>query len=106
MYIFFVGVSQLCVAINKLDTVGWSETRFLEIATKLNTFLRQAGFREKDVTFVPCSGLTGENLASPPTEQALKQWYTGPTLLQVIGKQIICKISYINIVYFERMGFI
>lgn len=79
-----LGVSQLCVAINKLDTVGWSETRFLEIATKLNTFLKQAGFREKDVTFVPCSGLTGENLTSPPTEQALKQWYTGPTLLQVI----------------------
>lgn len=74
------------MAINKLDTVDWSENRFLEIASRLNVFLKQAGYREKDVTFVPCSGLTGENLTGPPTEQALKQWYTGPYLLQVIGK--------------------
>lgn len=79
------GVSQLCVAINKLDTVSWSENRFLEIASKLNAFLKQAGYRDKDVTFVPCSGLTGENLTSPSTEHALNQWYTGPYLLQVIG---------------------
>uniref|UniRef100_A0A1B6IM34 Tr-type G domain-containing protein n=1 Tax=Homalodisca liturata TaxID=320908 RepID=A0A1B6IM34_9HEMI len=82
-----LGVSQLCVAINKLDTVGWSEKRFLEIASKLKQFLlKQAGYQERDVTFVPCSGLTGENLIGPPTEQELKQWYTGPYLLQVIDK--------------------
>lgn len=77
----------MCVAINKLDTVGWSENRFLEIANKLNSFLKQAGFRDKDVTFVPCSGLTGENLVSSPKVPELKQWYTGPYLLQAIGEE-------------------
>ncbi|XP_067012360.2 protein HBS1 [Anabrus simplex] len=79
-----LGVNQLGVVVNKLDTVNWSQERFQEIATKMGTFLRQAGFRETDVTFVPCSGLTGENLVSGPTEESLKKWYTGPCLLDVI----------------------
>lgn len=49
-------------------------------------FLKQAGFRDSDVTFVPCSGLTGENLTAPPTEKALSDWYKGPCLIDVIGK--------------------
>ncbi|XP_022904348.2 protein HBS1 [Onthophagus taurus] len=79
-----LGVSQLAVAINKLDTVSWSKMRFDEIQVKLKTFLKQAGFRESDVTFVPCSGLTGQNLIETPTENELLSWYKGPTLIEVI----------------------
>ena len=61
--LFSPGVSQLVVAVNKLDTVDWSETRFTEIVTKLKAFLKTVGFREADVTYVPCSGYTGDNLA-------------------------------------------
>ena len=57
-----LGVSQIAVAVNKLDTVNWSRTRFDEIVAKLSTFLRQVGFKEADVTYVPVSGFTGENL--------------------------------------------
>lgn len=81
-----LGVTQLAVAINKLDTVSWSKERFSEISTKLKMFLKQAGFRENDVTFVPCSGLTGQNLVCPPTENELLSWYKGPCLLDVVGK--------------------
>lgn len=38
-----------------------------------------------DVAYVPCSGLTGENLVAPSTGPPLKQWYSGPTLLNTIG---------------------
>uniref|UniRef100_A0A182QBA3 Tr-type G domain-containing protein n=1 Tax=Anopheles farauti TaxID=69004 RepID=A0A182QBA3_9DIPT len=79
-----LGVSQLGVVVNKLDTVGWSKERFEEIVNKLRVFLKQAGFRDADVTYVPCSGLTGENLVKEPTDPALTQWYSGPTLLKVI----------------------
>ncbi|KAL0276959.1 UNVERIFIED_CONTAM: hypothetical protein PYX00_004408 [Menopon gallinae] len=79
-----LGVSQLAVAVNKLDTVDWSEERFEEITQKLGAFLKQAGFRESDVTYVPCSGLAGENLVEKPTQEMLKLWYKGPCLLQVI----------------------
>ncbi|XP_019867339.1 protein HBS1 [Aethina tumida] len=79
-----LGVSQLAVAINKLDTVSWSHERFDEIVKKLKSFLKQVGFKENDVTFVPCSGLTGQNLISKPTENELLVWYNGPCLLDVI----------------------
>lgn len=81
-----LGVSQLAVAINKLDTTNWSQERFMGIAKKLKVFLKQAGFKESDVTYVPCSGLTGENLVKTPIEAELLQWYKGPCLLDVIDK--------------------
>lgn len=81
-----LGVSQLAVAVNKLDTTNWSQERFNEITKKLKTFLKQAGFKDSDVTYVPCSGLTGENLVKSPTEAELLKWYNGPCLLDVIDK--------------------
>ncbi|XP_026845233.1 HBS1-like protein [Drosophila persimilis] len=79
-----LGVNQLGVVINKLDTVGWSQQRFTEIVTKLKSFLKQAGFKESDVSFTPCSGLTGENLTKTAQEAALTSWYSGRHLLDVI----------------------
>lgn len=81
-----LGVNQLAVAVNKLDTTNWSQERFDEITKKLKTFLKQAGFKDSDVTFVPCSGLTGENLVKDTTEPELLKWYSGPCLLDVIDK--------------------
>ncbi|XP_047990554.1 protein HBS1 [Leguminivora glycinivorella] len=81
-----LGVSQLAVAVNKLDTTNWSQERFNEISKKLKAFLKQAGFKDSDVTYVPCSGLTGENLIKPSTEPELLKWYNGPCLLDVIDK--------------------
>ncbi|GFR00477.1 HBS1-like protein [Trichonephila clavata] len=84
MLIRSLGVSELAIAVNKMDNVSWSEERFQEIKSKLSTFLKQVGFKESDVTFVPCSGLTGENLVKSPEEPTLKKWYSGPTLVEVV----------------------
>lgn len=81
-----LGVSQICVVVNKLDNENWSKDRFDEIETKLKVFLKQAGFKESDVSYIPCSGLTGENLVKPASEPELKKWYSGSTLLNMIGK--------------------
>ena len=35
--------------------------------------------------YVPCSGLSGENLTSPAKGPKLVQWYKGPCLLDTIG---------------------
>ncbi|EFN76647.1 HBS1-like protein [Harpegnathos saltator] len=77
-----LGVSQLAVVVNKMDTVNWSKDRFNEIVDKMSVFLKQAGFKDT-VTFVPCSGLSGENIVTKPKEQ-LSSWYIGPTLVSVI----------------------
>ncbi|XP_077991183.1 uncharacterized protein LOC144445493 [Glandiceps talaboti] len=81
-----LGVTQLAVAVNKLDNVDWSQDRYNEIVAKLGHFLKQAGFKDSEVAYIPCSGLTGENLTQSPKEDKLKTWYTGLTLVQHIDK--------------------
>ena len=69
-------IPHLVVAVNKMDLVGWSEARFLEIRAQFEEFLPRLDI--KDVKFIPLSALNGDNVvaASPHTP-----WYVGPTLL-------------------------
>ncbi|XP_043932214.1 HBS1-like protein isoform X1 [Protopterus annectens] len=79
-----LGVTQLAVAVNKMDQVSWQQERFKEITTKLGQFLKQAGFKESDVGYIPTSGLAGENLINRSTLPELISWYKGPSLLEHI----------------------
>ena len=45
IYCVLTGVSQLVVAVNKMDTVDCSKVRFDEVVRKLEKFLRLAGFK-------------------------------------------------------------
>lgn len=80
-----LGVTQLLVAVSKMDKIDWSEERFKEIVGKLRNFFKQTGFKDSDVVFVPCSGLAGENLTKPSNEPRFS-WYKGPTLVEQIDK--------------------
>jgi elongation factor 1 alpha-like protein len=75
-----MGVQKIIVAVNKMDSVNWSRDRFDEIQQQISAFLTTAGFQPKNVSFIPCSGLNGDNIArlstSPPST-----WYSGPTLV-------------------------
>ncbi|XP_064216728.1 HBS1-like protein isoform X3 [Aotus nancymaae] len=79
-----LGVTQLAVAVNKMDQVKWQQERFQEITGKLGHFLKQAGFKESDVAFIPTSGLSGENLITRSQSSELTKWYKGPCLLEQI----------------------
>lgn len=86
-----LGVSQLAVAVNKLDTVDWSQQRFEDIQNQLTPFLKQTGF--SDCAFVPCCGASGDNLTSLPAEDhPLRTWYNGPCLLEIIGKKTLIAV--------------
>jgi elongation factor 1 alpha-like protein len=76
-----MGVSRIVVAVNKLDTVSWSEDRFTEISQQIGAFLTAAGFKPSNVSFIPCSGLNGDNIVRKSDEAAFS-WYTGPTLVE------------------------
>jgi len=76
-----MGVQRIIIAVNKLDTVSWDQGRFTDISTQISSFLTTAGFLQKNITFIPCSGLHGDNITRHSTEP-LAQWYTGPTLVQ------------------------
>ena len=76
-----MGVQRIVVAINKLDTVQWSKDRFEEIEQQISAFLAVAGFQPKNISFIPCSGLTGENIVRRATDPQAS-WYTGPILIE------------------------
>uniref|UniRef100_A0AAQ5ZHL7 Tr-type G domain-containing protein n=1 Tax=Amphiprion ocellaris TaxID=80972 RepID=A0AAQ5ZHL7_AMPOC len=79
-----LGVTQLAVAVNKMDQVNWQQERFQEIVSKLGHFLKQAGFKDSDVFYIPTSGLSGENLASRSSVSQLTSWFSGPSLVEQI----------------------
>lgn len=78
-----LGVSQVIVAINKLDVEGWGQDRYNDIKAQVQDFLLQQDFKPKRIQFVPLSGLTGENVVER-TDADLQRWYNGPTLLEAI----------------------
>ncbi|XP_072266326.1 HBS1-like protein [Pyxicephalus adspersus] len=64
--------------------VNWQKDRFQEITSKLGHFLKQAGFKDRDVSYIPTSGLSGENLAKGSQISDLISWYKGPCLIDQI----------------------
>jgi len=80
-----LGVAQLILAVNKLDTCGWSQDRYNDIVSQMIPYLKSVGYKEKDVWAIPVSGLTGENIMARK-EGALEAWYKGPVLLDLIDQ--------------------
>ncbi|CAE7892808.1 unnamed protein product, partial [Symbiodinium sp. KB8] len=62
-------------------SVAYSEKRFEEIKTEMLGFLKNVGFKEKFIQFVPISGWSGDNMleASPNTP-----WYKGQPLIEIL----------------------
>jgi len=69
-------IPHLVVAVNKMDLVGYSEERFIEIRDQFEEFLPRLDL--KDVKFIPVSALDGDNVVDHSTHMP---WYLGPTLL-------------------------
>ncbi|XP_068087719.1 HBS1-like protein isoform X3 [Hyperolius riggenbachi] len=79
-----LGVTQLAIAVNKMDQVNWQQERFQEVTSKLGHFLKQAGFKDSDVFYIPTSGLSGENLTKASQVPELTSWYKGRCLIDQI----------------------
>ncbi|KAK4474405.1 hypothetical protein MN116_000703 [Schistosoma mekongi] len=91
-----LGVTRLIVAINKMDTVDWCQSRYDEIQAQISSFLKSMNF--SSVEYCPVSGLIGVNLVpqdllnskssntrnSLETSSNLFTWYSGPSLLELI----------------------
>ena len=81
-----LGVNNLIVMVNKMDeeSVKWSKERYDEIVKQLRPFIHRCGFDvEKNVKWIPISGLTGENLCLPLDKHKC-DWYEGPDLIQLM----------------------
>jgi len=78
-----LGVKEVVVAVNKMDSNDFSQERYNQIVEALKPFLHNVGFSDGDLRWCPVAGLTGENLAKRESP-LLKAWYDGPTLLDLI----------------------
>lgn len=90
---FTLGVRQLIVAVNKMDSVKWDQKRFEEIKKEVSNFIKKVGFNPKTVPFVPISGWNGDNMIEASTNCPwYKGWeketkagkFSGKTLLEAI----------------------
>jgi len=69
-----LGIEKIIVGVNKMDSCDWSEQRFNEIKEEMSKMLQQAGFKPKQVPFIPYSGFQGENLVEKTEKMP---WYKG-----------------------------
>ena len=77
-----LGISQLAVAINKMDTVNFSEADYNEMKKMLgDQLLKMVGFNPDNIDFIPVASLLGDNVFKKSENTP---WYNGPTLAQVI----------------------
>ncbi|MDY6467102.1 sulfate adenylyltransferase subunit CysN [Acinetobacter faecalis] len=77
-----LGIKNIIVAINKMDLVEFSETRFNEIQTEYNDFVNQLGDRKPaNIIFTPISALNGDNVVN---KSASTPWYQGQTLMETL----------------------
>ncbi|KAI5959883.1 uncharacterized protein KGF55_005115 [Candida pseudojiufengensis] len=81
-----LGITKLCVVVNKMDKEDWSENRFDTIKTQMQEFLTSddIGFKSDQITFIPISGLTGNNVVKRDESIKAFEWYTGPNLGQYL----------------------
>ena len=74
-----LGIKNIVVAINKMDLVEFSETRFNEIQTEYAGFIAQLGNRKpSNIIFTPISALNGDNVVNVSENTP---WYKGETLM-------------------------
>ncbi len=74
-----MGVDQLAVIINQMDTVNYAEDKFNKVKADVSALLKQAGYNPDKITFLACSGFKGDNVAKKSTNLP---WYKGPTILE------------------------
>ncbi len=74
-----LGVSQIIVAINKMDAVEYKEDAFKAALEKGQKLVKSVGYKIENVPFVPVSGWMGDNLVKKSEKMS---WYKGKTLLE------------------------
>jgi bifunctional enzyme CysN/CysC len=75
-----LGVSQVAVAVNKMDLVDYAADVFAAIEAEFRAYL--GGIGVTPTVMIPVSARAGDNIA---TKSAAMDWYRGPTLAEALG---------------------
>lgn len=76
-FLSMLGIRQVAVLVNKMDLVGYDQRTFEDIKDEYEKFLKKINITPK--TFIPVSGMEGDNIAVPSENMP---WYDGMTVLQ------------------------
>ena len=77
----FFGIKDFVIVINKMDLIAYSAERFAAIEAAYRVSIATA-FPELRLTFIPVSGLRGDNVVEA---SAAMPWYQGRTLMQTLA---------------------
>jgi elongation factor 1-alpha len=84
---FTLGVKQMIVAVNKMDTCDWNEGRYNEIKKEVGEYLTKVGYKldnpKNPIYFVPISGFHGDNMLEKSDKMG---WYKGPCLIEALDE--------------------
>jgi len=92
-----IGIEQLIVGVNKMDSAEFKQDRFEEIKSEVEKMLTKIGYKTKKIPFVPMSGYKGDNLTKKSENmpwwkgfsvQMEKETITGFTLLDALEKTV------------------
>jgi sulfate adenylyltransferase subunit 1 len=72
-------IEHVVVAVNKMDLVNYDQNVYERIVKAYQEFAQTLGL--KDITAIPLSALTGDNVVEPSEKMA---WYKGPTLIELL----------------------
>lgn len=74
-----MGIRYFVFAVNKMDLVGYSQERFLEIEKQINELSKELNL--ENVKIIPLSATVGDNVTTKSTNTS---WYTGEPLLEYL----------------------
>ncbi|MDT8442883.1 MAG: sulfate adenylyltransferase subunit CysN [Desulfuromonadales bacterium] len=105
-----VGIRHVVLAINKMDLVDYSASRFEAIRKEYELFSARLGFGR--ITAIPISALNGDNVIEPSIKTP---WYNGPSLLEHLetvdiadpaaGKPFRMRVQWVNRPNLDFRGF-
>jgi bifunctional enzyme CysN/CysC len=72
-----IGIKNIVLAVNKMDLIGYDQSRYNAICEDFRAFASAAGIAD-DFTSIPISGLAGDNITAT---SANMPWYGGDTLI-------------------------
>jgi bifunctional enzyme CysN/CysC len=75
-----LGINHIIVAINKMDLVEYSESKFEQIKADYLDFVKTLDLH--DILFIPMSALDGDNVVNPSENMS---WYKGKPLMEALN---------------------
>ncbi len=79
-----LGIKQIAVAINKMDTVNYSQEEYEKMKKMLSEqLLKVLGYNPDQIDFIPTASLKGDNVVKRSENMP---WYKGPTLVEALDK--------------------